>query len=65
MRRVFVDVEDEAVMNQTAQPFLVSRPVPRLRNAVAILSQHNHWNCHLIGTGENRNDRGISVSRRR
>src|SRR5580698_8970211 len=48
----FIDVEHQAVAEQGGQPSFVTGSSSRLRDAVAILAQHNHRNRHLVGACE-------------
>ncbi len=56
-----VDVDHRAVPKKTGEPVFVAGPLSRLCDAVAILAQHDYWNCHLFGASEDGEDGGIGV----
>jgi len=55
------DIENDTVANQAFQPSLVTRSIPRLRNTISILANHDDWDRYLVGAGKNRAQCGIVV----
>src|SRR5450755_1015845 len=55
------DVQHCAVLEQPLKPAFVVRPVSRLRDSVAILTEYDNRNRHLVGASEQSNHSRIVV----
>src|ERR1700722_8192298 len=60
-----LNVQYQAVIEQSLQPVFVAGPMTRLGDAVAIFTEHNYGERDLFGARENGRQAGIVVSRGR
>src|SRR5262249_39525906 len=55
------NVQHKAILKQACEPVLIARAFSGLRDSVAIFTQNNHADGHLIGAGKNSSHIGITI----